>query len=42
MAPPNALTNELEKWVFDKYIGSIVIVEFRKKDYNELKKLYVG
>lgn len=38
MAPPNAFNNELEKLVFNKYIGSVVIVEFHKKDYSELKK----
>jgi hypothetical protein len=36
MAPPNAFNNELEKLVFNKYIGSVVIVEFHKKDYSEL------
>lgn len=38
MAPPNAFNNELEKLVFNKYIGSVVIVEFHKKDYSELNK----
>lgn len=38
--PPNAFSNELEKWVFQKYIGSIVFVEFRKNSYDELKKLW--
>uniref|UniRef100_A0A0D3H1V8 Serine protease n=1 Tax=Oryza barthii TaxID=65489 RepID=A0A0D3H1V8_9ORYZ len=40
MAPPNAFCNELEQWVYNEFIGSVVIVEFNPKNSAALKELW--